>query len=383
MMRIIADENMPFVSQLFEPLGEVSLVDGRSLSPSHLIDADVLLVRSVTQVNAALLSQANRLSFIGSATIGTDHIDQQLLISRSIEFAHAPGCNATAVGEFAFMAMLELAGITREPLAGKKVGIVGAGNTGSALARCLAAYHVEYLLCDPLLAEADTHSTTSTRRQYTQLDELIHECDVISLHVPLTREGPYPTWHLFDHQRLAQLRPGCWLINTSRGDVIDNPALLQLALTRPDIKLALDVWAGEPTPISALIERADIATPHIAGYSLEGRARGTLMLRQQLARLQQCEVDIELSDLLPEAIFNQLTLSASPDEAGLRQLCRLVYDLRDDDKLFRFYAGQSGGFDQMRRNHRHRRELSVLTLVNEGAFEVDWLTKLGFSGVNL
>ncbi|MCL1039935.1 4-phosphoerythronate dehydrogenase [Shewanella submarina] len=376
-MKIIADENMPYVEQVFADIGEVSLVNGRQLSAEQLEGADVLLVRSVTQVNAQLLAHNDSLKFVGSATIGTDHIDAQLLAQKGIPFSNAPGCNAIAVGEYAFIAMLELAAMTGSSLKQRTVGIVGAGNTGSQVARCLEAYGVKTLLCDPVQA------ASGDSREFHTLDELIASCDVISLHVPLTKGGIEPTWYLLDEARLSALKPDAWLLNCCRGEVIDNRALFRVKQQRADLKLVLDVWEGEPNPMPELVPLVDIATPHIAGYSLEGKARGTTMLHSALSQVLNIEPENKLDGLLPVHVFSRIKLENQPDEGALLQLCRLIYDLRDDDRKFRANYALAGGFDQLRKNHTHRREFSALALVKGSGFEVDWLTKLGFSGASL
>jgi len=385
-MKILADENMPYVEQLFGDLGTIEAVNGRTLTPEQVKDVDVLLVRSVTQVNQALLSLNTRLKFVGSATIGTDHIDQSYLASQGIAFTNAPGCNATAVGEFAFIAMLELAKRFDSNLKGKVVGIVGAGNTGSAVAKCLEAYGVEVLLNDPLIEAADP-------REFVSLEALIERADVISLHVPLTRDGEHKTWYLFDEQRLQGLKPDTWLLNCCRGEVIDNRALIRVKTLRPDIKLVLDVWEGEPDPMVELVPFIELATPHIAGYSLEGKARGTFMLYQKLVAVLGVDADKSMTSLLPALWSQQVSLDAVSSEKALLQLCRFVYDLRDDDELFRktlfddssikarVNSANNNGFDLMRKNHQHRREFSALKLANTGQSDVDWLFNLGFSGV--
>ncbi|MGL5360782.1 MAG: 4-phosphoerythronate dehydrogenase, partial [Shewanella sp.] len=356
--------------------GTIIPVNGRTLTPEQARDADILLVRSVTQVNAALLEGNRRLKFVGSATIGTDHVDLTYLAKRHIPFANAPGCNAIAVGEFAFMAMLELAKRYHSPLKGKVVGIVGAGNTGTATAKCLEAYGVKVLLNDPLKAAA------GDSRRFVSLDVLMQQADIISLHVPITRSGEYKTQHLFDEARLMALKPNSWLLNCCRGEVIDNNALLKVKSQRPDIKLVLDVWEGEPHPMAELVPLVDIATPHIAGYSLEGKARGTFMLYQTLCQQLAIPASKSLSALLPAFNVNSMTLKAMPDEQALLQLTRFVYDLRDDDAAFRNCFFTANGFDTLRKNHRHRREFSALALAYDCPFEVDWLSNLGFSGVN-
>ncbi|MGE4261780.1 4-phosphoerythronate dehydrogenase [Shewanella sp.] len=375
-MKLVVDENMPYVPQLFAHLGEIVAVNGRKLDAATVADADILLVRSVTKVNEALLRDNHKLQFVGSATIGTDHVDLDYLAARNIPFSNAPGCNATSVGEYVFIALLELAAKYGTSLKQRTVGIVGAGNTGTAVAKCLSAYGVTTLLCDPPKARQGDN-----RRLYP-LETLLQECDVITLHVPLTETSVDATHHLLDAQRLQALKPGCWLINASRGEVIDNQALIRVKHQRPDIALALDVWEGEPNPISELVALADFATPHIAGYSLEGRARGTLMLYAKLQQMLGLAQTQTLADLLPMRWNRRLEINAAPTESELLALCRFVYDLRDDDRQFRKIHQIPGEFDNMRKNHRHRREFSALALENLSGSGVDWLFELGFSGVH-
>ncbi|GIU46888.1 erythronate-4-phosphate dehydrogenase [Shewanella sairae] len=376
-MKILADENMPYVQQLFGDLGTIETVNGRELTPEQVQEADVLLVRSVTKVNQALLALNNKLKFVGSATIGTDHIDQEYLASRNIPFSNAPGCNATAVGEFAFIAMLELAQRFNSSLKGKVVGIVGAGNTGTAVAKCLEAYGIEVLLNDPLLQQS------GDPRCFVSLDTLIAKCDVISLHVPITQQGEHKTWYLFDEARLNTLAENTWLLNCCRGEVIDNRALIKFKQHRDDVKVVLDVWEGEPNPMEELVPYIEFCTPHIAGYSLEGKARGTYMLYQKLAEVLKLSVSKEMDTLLPKLWSEQLSIAEISSERALLQLARFVYDLRDDDELFRKQFLKSQGFDQMRKNHTHRREFSALKVGNTGQTNVNWLSNLGFSGVEL
>ncbi|EGM69486.1 4-phosphoerythronate dehydrogenase [Shewanella sp. HN-41] len=374
-MKILVDENMPYVEPLFGDLGEIIPVNGRTLTAEQVRDADVLLVRSVTQVNAELLCTNHQLKFVGSATIGTDHVDLAYLTGRHIPFSNAPGCNAIAVGEFAFIAMLELAERFDSPLRGKVVGIVGAGNTGSATAKCLEAYGVKVLLNDPIkAAEGDP-------RSFVSLETIMAQADIISLHVPITRSGEHKTLHLFDESRLTSLKPNTWLLNCCRGDVIDNKALINVKRQRDDLKLVLDVWEGEPHPIPELVSLAEFATPHIAGYSLEGKARGTFMLYQALCQQLHIPATKSLTDLLPAFNIKAVELAVMPNEKALLQLARFVYDLRDDDRVFRNTFLNANGFDTMRKNHRHRREFSALALAYDGQLEVDWLSNLGFSGV--
>lgn len=376
-MKIIADENMPYVKTLFSHLGDIQLVNGRKMTAKIVSDADILLVRSVSQVNSLLLGKNNRLKFVGSATIGTDHVDLDFLKQKNIHFSYAPGCNATAVGEYAFIALLELAERDKIELSSKTVGIIGAGNTGSALASCLNAFGVSTLFCDPFLAKK------GDARQFESFDNILQKCDVISLHVPITKDGEYPTFHLFDEKILLQLRQNTWLVNCCRGDVIDNHALLTVKKKRPDLRLVLDVWHNEPNPLQALVNCADIATPHIAGYSLEGKVKGTFMLYQSLCHYLNLTSELSFANLLPAHYIRQVTVNSDLNQQQLLSICQLVYNIKDDDRLFRQMVKNDGGFDDMRRKHHYRREFSALSLAKHGQFDVNWLTKLGFSGDGL
>ncbi|WP_133406455.1 4-phosphoerythronate dehydrogenase [Parashewanella tropica] len=371
-MKIIADANMPFAEELFQQFGHVHKLDGRTMTAEDVKDADILLVRSVTQVNSSLLALNNQLKFVGTATIGTDHIDQEFLKSKNIEFTNAPGCNAVAVGEYAFTAMLELAHKYGEKLKGKTVGIIGAGNTGSALEKCLKAYGVKTLLCDPIKDQQ------GDCREFVSLEQIIKESDVISLHVPLTKEGEYKTWQLFDETKLKQLKSNVWLLNCCRGEVVDNEALLRIKNQKKDIKIVLDVWEGEPFPMEKLIPFVDFATPHIAGYSVEGKARGTFMLYEQACKLFSKSVNTSMFELLPEFFVKYVKLNKNLTQLDLLRLMRLVYDISDDDRSFRQLDFSNGEFDAMRKSHKHRRECSALTLsaVKESQ---NWLFELGFS----
>ncbi|WP_275975045.1 4-phosphoerythronate dehydrogenase [Shewanella gaetbuli] len=347
---------MPYVEALFAHLGNVEFVNGRELSPEQVEDADVLLVRSVTKVNKALLENAHQLKFVGSATIGTDHVDLDYLQQRGIYFTNAPGCNATSVGEFAFIALLELAARFNCKIKHKVIGIVGAGNTGTAAAKCFEAYGLRVLLCDPIKqAEGDP-------RDFVSLNEVIEQADVLSLHVPITKNGANKTWYLFDEQKLLSLKENTWLINCCRGEVIDNRALVRVKQSRPDIKVVLDVWEGEPKPLAELVPLVEFATPHIAGYSLEGKAKGTFMLYQHLCQMLQQQPELELNGLLPTFSFKQLNVDPQINERELLKLCRVVFDLRDDDALFRQHFHTAKGFDLMRKQHTHRREFSAMTI---------------------
>ncbi|TKB45088.1 4-phosphoerythronate dehydrogenase [Thalassotalea mangrovi] len=374
-MNIYFDENIPFASEFFAGFGNLKSFSGRDVDAETIADADVLLVRSITRVDEKLLSANHRIQFVGTATIGVDHIDTDYLLSRNISFASAPGCNATSVGEYVISALLVICQRMQANINDFTVGIVGAGNTGSALARKLAALKVPYKLYDPLLATTDD-------REFVEFSEIL-TCDAISLHVPLTRDGEYPTFHLFDESVIKNLSPQQILINACRGEVVDNQALLQQKLAGGGPQLVLDVWENEPNVLVELIEYCQVATAHIAGYSLEGKSRGTEMLYQALCHLTGLESKLELHQFMPAGDFilrsEQTPKSGLP--ATMEEIYRRVfqvYDVRRDDQIFRQQLLKKG-FDAIRKNYPVRREFSALNLSARDSLVPDMLKSLGFS----
>jgi len=373
MLQILADENMPYVKQLFGELGHVRTMAGRDIACEDLIGVDVLLVRSITQVNQALLAQADCLKFVGSATIGTDHLDTEYLATRAIEWRNAPGCNATAVAEYVISALMTLSARHQMVLQDKVVAIVGAGNIGQRLATKLSALNIEHFFCDPLLAAAGAVG------DYRGMAE-VAQADIISLHVPMVKTGPHQTADLIDQQFLSQLKPGAVLINSCRGDVVNNQQLLTCINQGQQLHIVMDVWQNEPLINQELMTKVDIATPHIAGYSLEGKARGTFMLYQQWCLLSNQAQTTTLTQLLPEPAFNRLTLDFNAHNDGLTKLVRMIYDIRDDDELCRTKGLTAQGFDNLRKKYDVRREFSALTVMSDDEQQNTLLNQLGFTG---
>ena len=271
-MKIIVDENMPYAEELFSQLGEVILKPGRTLTADDLVDVDALMIRSVTKVNAELISKANKLKFVGTATAGMDHVDQALLQEKGIFFTAAPGCNKVGVAEYAFSVMMVLAQQQGFSVFDKTVGIIGAGQVGRYLEKCLKGMGINVLINDPFKQEE------GDSRSFTPLAELIERSDIITLHTPITKDGPHPTHHLIDEAVLNGLRSDQILINAARGPVVDNQALKQRLLKNDGFTAALDVFEFEPEVDMELLPLLAFATPHVAGYGLEGKARGTTMI---------------------------------------------------------------------------------------------------------
>jgi erythronate-4-phosphate dehydrogenase len=373
-MKILADQNMPLVEQYFAELGSVERFDGRTLKSEQLVGVDVLLTRSVTQVNEALLREANKLKFVGTATIGVDHIDTDLLNQRDIAFTSAPGCNAVAVAEYVLSSMFALMQENACTLEGKTIGIVGVGSIGCCLREKLSALNVTVLLCDPPKHDAGLLD------DHCDLDTLLKQSDIVTFHVPLVKTGEYSTLHLMNKARLQALRSGIVLINASRGDVIDNHALLELMQNGANLDLVLDVWENEPTILTELLEYVRFASVHIAGHTLEGKARGTQMLYQALCQLEGLEADKSLADFLPQPSFSEVTLRDTFNYNDLGQLVHLVYDVRRDDGILRRHLANQG-FDSLRKNYPIRREFSTVA-INATGTNVSMLSALGFNILN-
>jgi erythronate-4-phosphate dehydrogenase len=363
-MLIVADENIPLLDAFFEGFGEIRRVPGRSIDRATVEQADVLLVRSVTNVNRGLL-EGSKVRFVGTCTIGTDHLDLDYFQRAGITWSSAPGCNARGVVDYVLGSLLTLAEIEGANLAQRTYGIVGAGEVGGRLVKVLQGLGWNVLVCDPPRQAAEGGD-------YVSLEQIIEQCDVISLHTPLKKHGAQSTWHLFDKNRLNQLKSGTWLINASRGPVVDNAALRQVLLQREDLQAVLDVWEGEPEVDVALAELCVLATPHIAGYSLDGRQRGTAQIYQAYCDFLGQAAQISLNDLLPAPWLSQVTLNANSDPTwSLAMLCRGVYDPRRDDADFRrSLVGnvneQRAAFDSLRKHYPLRREIDGLQVRIEG-----------------
>ncbi len=365
-MRILADENIPLIDAFFSAFGEIRRLPGRAIDRAALDGVEALLVRSVTRVDAGLL-EGSRVRFVGTCTIGTDHLDLDYFRQRGIAWASAPGCNARGVVDYVLGSLLSLAEREGVDLASRCYGVVGAGQVGGRLVEVLRGLGWRVLVCDPPRQAAEGGD-------FVDLQTLLRECDVLSLHTPLCREGADSTWHLFGRGQLEQLRPGSWLINASRGEVIDNRALHEVLAARRDLQAVLDVWEGEPQADVALAERCHIATPHIAGYSLDGKLRGTAQVYRAFCAHLGVAPTVELDDLLPPLWLGELVLDSSADPAwALAMLCRAVYDPRRDDADFRRSLSgdeqaRRAAFDALRKHYPSRREIDSLRvrLVGEG-----------------
>lgn len=376
-MHIVADENMPFAAEAFSNLGEVRLAPGRSMSAETVRGADILAVRSVTRVDRELLD-GSAVRFVGTATIGTDHVDREWLAGRGIGFAGAPGCNAVSVAEYVCASLFVLSRGLGFSLRGKRLGIVGVGNVGSRVAARAEALGLTVVRNDPPLAGK------SGDPRYRPLEE-IYDCDIVTLHVPLEKSGAHPTHHLLDEAFLSRLKPGAIVLNTSRGAVADNAAL-EAALDSGRVAAAvLDVWEGEPEVRLPLLGKTAIATPHIAGYSFDGKVRGTAMIFEAACRHFGLDASWDPAGLLPSPHLERIPVRGADDEKAVGDAVLAAYPILEDDARMRLLMDmqpteRAAYFDRMRKQYWVRREFEAFTVEFGGAGRAvaGMLEKLGF-----
>ncbi|NQU39901.1 MAG: 4-phosphoerythronate dehydrogenase [Lentisphaerae bacterium] len=365
-MKIVAAKNMPFVAEAFGTLGNVTLLDGRAISADDVRDADLLVTRSTTPITPALLD-GSAVRFYGTATIGTDHIDIPYLDGRGIPWCSAAGCNANSVSEYVTAALLCLGQKHDITLAGKTIGIVGIGNVGTRVVEKAAALGLTVLPNDPPRERrgAPCPSTPDTRHPtpWTPLRDLLPQSDIVTLHTPLTREGEDATFHLADDAFFAALKPGCIFINAARGSIVDTDALLRAMEQGIVAHAVIDTWEGEPDFRTDLLDVAALASPHIAGYSFEGKYMGTVMVYREACRALGVAPTWTPDALLPPPVVP--TIIADPDlptEAALWKLVHALYDIEADDARMRAIPGRGDEptrrthFDALRKAYPIRRE---------------------------
>lgn len=379
-MRVIADENMPFVREAFGHFGEIVTCTGRDMDNATLSHAEVLLVRSVTKVTAELL-EGTPVHFVASATTGTDHVDLEYLAARGIGFAHAPGSNAESVAQYLVAALLVMAERMGTDLRSKSIGIVGVGNVGSRVARNARALGMDVLLNDPPLQRQTGDPS------YLPMEALL-DADFLTLHVPLTHTGPDATFHMVDENLLARLKPGTVLINTARGAAVETLAVLQALKSGRLSGAVLDVWEQEPAVSPDLLEIANIGTPHIAGYSFDGKVRGTSMIYQAACECLGIMPEWNVADCLPPPEIPSVDVSATAQtdsQVILSEVVRTVYDIEADDAALRASLSlpeseRAAHFDRTRKHYPRRREFlnTKITLGREQQHLADLFRTLQF-----
>jgi erythronate-4-phosphate dehydrogenase len=360
-VKIVADANIPLLEEAFGPVGEVRALPADAITPETVADADALLVRSVTRVDAGLLDES-RVRFVATATIGIDHVDTAYLDHRNIGFASAQGSNARSVAEYVLAALGVLARRTGRGLFDLTVGIVGVGNVGGRLAGMLEALGIRVLRNDPPLARQTGEA------KYVPIEALA-EADVVTFHVPLTRTGRDATHHMVNGDLLGRLKTGAWLVNTSRGAVAETDALSAAADGGGIGALVCDVWENEPAIPAHLLERVDLATPHVAGYSYDGKVNGTRMVLEALCAHFGIARAWDPAPLMPppEHPRVEIRAGAEPQEA-LGRAVRAAYDIEQDDARLRAMLEEppedrAAYFKRLRREYPVRREFPETTAI--------------------
>ncbi|TDR15224.1 4-phosphoerythronate dehydrogenase [Marinomonas communis] len=372
-MKIIADENMPNVEVLFGGLGDITLVNGRSLSKEQLMDADVLLVRSVTKVNESLL-EGTPVKYVGSATIGTDHVDTEYLLEKGIGFNSAPGCNADAVADYVFSSLSYLYFTKSVNWLEAKVGVVGQGNVGRCVASRFVELGCEVVAYDPLVNETVSGVTLTTLCE-------VMTCDVICLHAPLTHTGAYPSFDMINDEYVGHLSAGQTIISAGRGGVINETALIErFHALGGALNLVLDVWHEEPHPNMQLAALCDIATPHIAGYSKQGREKGTWFIYQSVCNFFDIPLKSSFSEAVSQGSICEIKMNSDlGKEEALNRAIQCCFDVARDSARFKYVmsSGEDKGFDWLRKNYVERDEFNT-ACVNHDQY-TPLFCALGFS----
>lgn len=352
-MKLVVDENIAFPEEAFSQLGEVILCGGRKITNELLKDVDALIVRSITRVDEKLLKKT-KVKFVGTATIGTDHIDLNYLKEAGIAFADAQGCNANSVAEYVFTVLMKIAVERRLSLMEMSIGVIGVGNVGSKVVKFSEAVGLKVLKNDPPKERAGIGSG------YVTLGEAL-TANIITCHVPLNKTGIDKTFHLLDDEKLKNLKEGTILFNTSRGPVVDNSALLDL-IVRKDFTVVLDVWEGEPKINTKLLKKVYAGSPHVAGYSYEGKVNGTKMIYDALCNFTGKQSGWK--PVLPDVENNEITIQDERNvEEKLHYIFNKIYDIDSDDekmrKLIEMDEGTGGKyFDELRKTYPLRREFN-------------------------
>jgi len=353
MLKILADKQILLLHELFASLGEVSTYAGREITPEQLEGVDVLITRSTVKVNQSLLDESS-VKYVGTCTIGTDHFDKDFLDSQNITWTNAAGCNANGVIQYVLSAMAQLSPCWMQ----SSIGIIASGNIGGRVYRRLKALGVNCYCYDPFLSKSDNADLVTLNQ--------VLQSDIVISHAPLTVGGAHPTFHLLGEKELNQLRPNTLLISAGRGAVIDNDALLAKLNKEKDIKVALDVWENEPSINTELIPYLDVVTPHIAGYSLEGKENGTVMVYEHLCQWLNIDPPINPARVMNKG-KSEMHVPHEPllsSQENLNQLLLAAYPIMEDDKRFRqsLFCESSPSssieerFDSLRKKYPTRRE---------------------------
>ena len=343
-MKIVADTNIPFLKGVLEPYAEVVYMDGRAIDKAAMADADALIIRTRTKCNAETLG-GSRVQMIASATIGTDHIDLTWCTANGIDVQNAEGCNAGGVADYVFSALYAVASRQAIKLDGATIGIVGVGNVGGKVEQMARSLGFQVLLNDPPRAIVEGPAA------FVSLEELLSRSDIVTMHVPLDET----TRGMAGERFFATMRPGAFFINAARGEIVDENALFR---ARPKLgALVLDTWCNEPDINANLLEVCDIATPHIAGYSYQGKQNGTAMAVQAVARHFGITPLLHFRPVVEDEALKPMAISLKGKTQGeIAAVMQYNYPIFTDDFLFRTHPDS---FEKLRSEYNYRREFYI------------------------
>lgn len=364
-IQIIADETVPFLRGVAEPVADITYLNSQAFTPAAVHDADALIVRSIDKCTRGLLA-GSRVRLITTATIGFDHIDTAYCREAGITWKNAPGCNAASVGQYVLASLLTLARLRNESLREKTIGIVGVGHVGRIVEQHCRALGMRVLRNDPPRAEKEGPAG------FVPLEALAEEADIITLHVPLTTEGRHATRHLADAAFFGKLARKPWFLNSCRGAVHETEALLAARRSGQIGALVLDCWEGEPAIDRQLLAAADIATPHIAGFSADGKANGTRTCLQNIAQFFGLRFDRLPQVAPPPPVAPLIDLGGMP---GIGTAVLHTFDPLPVDRALRDAPER---FEWFRSHYAHPREFPAYTVVRPSAEEAALLVRLGF-----
>ncbi|MFC1504337.1 4-phosphoerythronate dehydrogenase [Spirochaetota bacterium] len=378
-MRIFADENIPFAKEAFSTLGSVVRFRGREIVRTDLLDADILIVRSITKVNKKLLFKTP-VKFVGTATIGTDHVDEAYLRKNNIAFTSAPGCNSNSVSEYVIAALVKHMSEHAIDPKSRTIGVIGCGNVGSKVVKKCRGLGMKVIMNDPPLYDKTGKDT------YKPLKDIFQAADVVTLHVPLNRSGKYKSLCMADSSFFNLFKKNILFINTSRGSVTDEKALRAALKTGTVTEAILDVWENEPGIDERMLEKAYIASPHIAGYSMNGKINGTTMIYTALCKFL-CIKPSWAVDYTKLGAYRKYSFTKKGSFTdSLYSIIRKNYDImKDNSALKKFLAmnktERGKYFDMQRKKYRTRWEFMYTTLTLHGfnKKEIDIIEKLGFN----
>jgi erythronate-4-phosphate dehydrogenase len=372
-MKIVADDKIPFLKGILEPYAEMVYLPGSHINREVLKDADALLTRTRTKCTESLLKGAS-VRFIGTATIGFDHIDIRYCGKNKIIWTNAPGCNSSSVQQYIAAALLKLALDHKYSLKDKTIGIIGVGNVGSKIESFAKAIGMNVLLNDPPRARIEGDAG------FVMLNDILGESDIITVHVPLNIVGTDKTYHLFNEKSFKRMKKGAWFFNSSRGEVTETSALRKALGSGNLGGTVLDVWENEPDIDLDLMAKSFIATPHIAGYSTDGKANGTAMVVNSLCKYFDLPLKSWYPDSVPQPSAPEITIDGKgkSDEDIFREAVFHTYNITGDDLKLRFSPSD---FEKQRGDYPQRREFPSYRINLKGGTKSvqKKLESLGFS----